>query len=31
VRTFIEAPATVPAQPALDLAHENVRGPDYFQ
>lgn len=31
VRTFIEVPATVPAQPALDLAHENVRGPDYFQ
>ncbi|MGQ0428763.1 MAG: IS21 family transposase [Gammaproteobacteria bacterium] len=31
VRTFIELPATVPTQPALDLAHENVRGPDYFQ
>lgn len=31
VRTFIEVPATVPTQPALDLTHENVRGPDYFQ
>jgi transposase len=31
VRTFIEIPAAAPAQPALDLAHENVRGPDYFQ
>lgn len=31
VRTFIEVPTTVPAQPALDLAHENVRGPEYFQ
>jgi transposase len=31
VRTLIEIPAPSPAQPALDLAHENVRGPDYFQ
>lgn len=31
VRTFIEIPAAAPAQPALDLAHENLRGPDYFQ
>jgi transposase len=31
VRTLIETPAPPPTQPALDLAHENVRGPDYFQ
>jgi transposase len=31
VRTLIEIPATAPTQPALDLAHENVRGPEYFQ
>ncbi len=31
VRTFIERPAGATAQSALDLAHENVRGPDYFQ
>jgi transposase len=31
VRTLIETPATTTAQPALDLAHENVRGPEYFQ
>ena len=31
VRTLIETPATVPTQPALDLKHENVRGPEYFQ
>jgi hypothetical protein len=31
VRAFIETPITAPAQPALDLAHENVRGPEYFQ
>jgi transposase len=31
VRTLIETPKSAPAQPALDLAHENVRGPDYFQ
>jgi transposase len=30
VRTLIGAPAS-PIQPALDLAHENVRGPEYFQ
>jgi transposase len=30
VRTLIGAP-TAPTQPALDLAHENVRGPKYFQ
>jgi len=31
VRTLIETPAAAPTQPALDLAHENVRGPEYFQ
>jgi transposase len=31
VRTLIETPATAPTQPALDLTHENVRGPEYFQ
>ncbi len=31
VRTLIEMPAQAPTQPALDLAHENVRGPEYFQ
>ncbi|HPF27571.1 MAG: hypothetical protein R3D51_00070 [Hyphomicrobiaceae bacterium] len=31
VRTLIGAPATEAARPALDLAHDNVRGPDYFQ
>ena len=31
VRTLINAPATVPAQNALDLAHENLRGAEYFQ
>lgn len=31
VRTLIELPASSPAQPALDLAHENVRGAKYFQ
>lgn len=31
VRTLIEAPVNTATQPALDLAHENVRGPDYFQ
>lgn len=30
VRTLIENPASLPVQPALDLAHENVRGPEYF-
>ena len=31
VRTLIEKPAEAPTQSALDLAHENVRGPEYFQ
>lgn len=31
VRTLIENPASLPTPPALDLPHENVRGPDYFQ
>ena len=31
VRTLIENPASLPVQPALDLTHENVRGPEYFQ
>jgi transposase len=31
VRTLIEQPATNGSQPALDLAHENVRGTEYFQ
>lgn len=31
VRAFIETPNSAPAQPALDLAHDNVRGPEYFQ
>lgn len=31
VRTFIEKPQSPSAQSALDLAHENIRGPDYFQ
>ena len=31
VRTLIEAPESAPVQPALDLAHENVRGASYFQ
>ena len=31
VRTLIEAPESAPAQPALDLAHDNVRGATYFQ
>lgn len=30
VRTLIEAPASTPTPGALDLAHENVRGPEYF-
>ncbi len=28
VRAFIETPDTAPA-PALDLAHDNLRGPDF--
>ncbi len=31
VRTLIETPAAAPTQSALDLVHENVRGPEYFQ
>jgi hypothetical protein len=31
IRTLIETPITPPTQPALDLAHDNVRGPEYFQ
>ena len=31
VRTLIENPVSEPVQPALDLPHENVRGPEYFQ
>jgi len=31
VRTLINVPAADPTQPALDLSHENVRGPEYFQ
>jgi len=31
VRTLIQTPAASPAQPALDLAHENVRGAQYFE
>jgi hypothetical protein len=31
VRTLIEHPSPPPTQPSLDLVHENLRGPDYFQ
>jgi transposase len=31
VRALIDAPAAHAERPALDLLHENVRGPDYFQ
>jgi transposase len=31
VRTLIETPVPAPTPGALDLAHENVRGPEYFQ
>ena len=31
VRTLIQTPIAAPASPALDLAHENVRGAKYFQ
>jgi transposase len=31
VRTLIETPAAPEPQAALDLGHENLRGPDYFQ
>jgi transposase len=31
VRTLIEMPPTAASSPALDLAHDNLRGPEYFQ
>lgn len=31
IRTLIQTPISAPATPALDLAHENVRGAKYFQ
>ena len=31
VRTLIQTPICQPSSPALDLAHENVRGAKYFQ
>jgi transposase len=31
VRTLIQNPSAPPSSPALDLAHENVRGAEYFQ
>ncbi len=31
VRTLIQTPIPSPTSPALDLAHENVRGAKYFQ
>jgi hypothetical protein len=31
VRTLIQTPVAPPPSPALDLAHENVRGAKYFQ
>ena len=31
VRALIETPAPPRPHPALDLAHDNVRGPEYFQ
>jgi hypothetical protein len=31
IRTLIQTPISAPASPALDLAHENVRGAKYFQ
>jgi transposase len=31
VRTLITTPAAPAISPALDLAHDNVRGPEYFQ
>ncbi|HEX7115275.1 MAG TPA: IS21 family transposase [Steroidobacter sp.] len=31
VRALIETPAAAESLPALDLAHDNVRGPEYFQ
>jgi hypothetical protein len=31
VRTLIEMPAPAATTPALDVAHDNLRGPEYFQ
>jgi hypothetical protein len=31
VRTLLQTPCLPPTSPALDLAHENVRGAEYFQ
>jgi hypothetical protein len=31
VRTLIQTPAAPAAAPALDLPHENLRGPQYFE
>ncbi len=31
VRTLLQTPPSPPSSPALDLAHENVRGAEYFQ
>lgn len=31
VRALIESPAPPASRPSLDLAHDNVRGPEYFQ
>jgi len=31
VRALIETPASHASRPSLDLAHDNVRGPEYFQ
>ncbi len=31
VRALIETPASSASSPSLDLAHDNVRGPEYFQ
>jgi transposase len=31
LRTLIERPPAIPERPALDLGHENLRGPKYFQ
>jgi hypothetical protein len=28
---LIESPAPPASRPSLDLAHDNVRGPEYFQ
>ena len=31
VRTLIDLPEPLPSTAALDLVHENLRGPEYFQ